>query len=59
MGEDFDFSETIVALWLKNSESQDLELAFNQLGTEMLNAKYTYQKVHEYDEKLFGDDLEV
>ncbi len=59
MGEDFDFSETIVALWLKNSESQDLDKAFAKLGTEMLNAKYTYQKVHEYDEKLFGDDLEV
>ena len=59
MGEDFDFSETIVDLWLKNSEDQDLEQAFSQLGTQLLNAKYTYQKVHEYDEKLFGDDLEV
>ena len=59
MGEDFDFSETIVALWLKNSEDKDLDRAFGKLGTQMLNAKYTYQKVHEYDEKLFGDDLEV
>ncbi|MDJ0717511.1 MAG: SNF2-related protein [Prochloraceae cyanobacterium] len=59
MGENFDFSETIVDLWLKNSESIDLDKAFSNLGTQLLEAKYTYQKVHDYDEKLFGDDLEV
>ncbi len=59
MGEDFDLSETIVDLWLKNTEHQDLNKAFSNLGSQLLNAKYTYQKVHEYDEKLFGDDLEV
>lgn len=59
MGEEFDFSETIVDLWLKNSDDIDLAREFNNLGTQLLNAKYTYQKVHEYDQQIFGDDLEV
>ncbi len=59
MGEEFDFSEAVVSLWLKNQSQPELEQAFEELGSQLLVAKQGYAQVQEYDEQLFGEDLEI
>lgn len=59
MGEEFDFSEAVVSLWLNNQSQPELERAFEELGSQLLVAKQGYAQVQEYDEQLFGEDLEV
>lgn len=59
MGEEFDFGEAVVSLWLNNQSQPELERAFEELGSQLLEAKQGYAQVQEYDEKLFGEDLEV
>lgn len=59
MGEEFDFSEAVVSLWLNNQSQPELEEAFEELGSQLLVAKQGYAQVQEYDEELFGEDLEI
>ncbi|MGK7877600.1 MAG: DEAD/DEAH box helicase [Xenococcaceae cyanobacterium] len=59
MGDEFDFSETIIDLWLSNQSQNELDVAFDNLGGQLLAAKQNYQEVREFDEKLFGDDFEA
>lgn len=59
MGEEFDFGEAVVSLWLNNQSQPELARAFEELGSQLLEAKQGYAQVQEYDEKLFGEDLEV
>ncbi|MEC4850703.1 MAG: C-terminal helicase domain-containing protein, partial [Jaaginema sp. PMC 1079.18] len=59
MGDEFDFSEAVIDLWLANAEAQQLDTAFGQLGQQLLEAKHSYQEVQEFDEKLFGDEFEA
>ena len=59
MGEEFDFGEAVVSLWLKNQSQPELDSAFEELGTQLLVAKQGYAEVQEYDEHLFGEDFET
>ena len=59
MGDEFDFGEAVVSLWLKNQSQSDLDMAFEQLGSQLLEAKQGYAQMQEYDEKLFGEDFET
>ena len=59
MGEEFDFSEAVVSLWLNHQSQPELEQAFEELGSQLLVAKQGYAQVQEYDEQLFGEDLEI
>ena len=34
-------------------------MAFDQLGSQLLEAKQGYAQMQEYDEKLFGEDFET
>jgi SNF2 family DNA or RNA helicase len=59
MGDDFDFSETVIDLWLANEEAKKLDTAFGNLGQQLLDAKHSYQEIQEFDEQLFGDEFEA
>ena len=59
MGDEFDFSETVVDLWLKNENPNQLNEAFVHLGDRLNDAKHSYQEIQEFDEKLFGDEFEA
>ncbi|MDJ0567752.1 MAG: SNF2-related protein [Pleurocapsa sp. MO_192.B19] len=59
MGDEFDFSETVIDLWLANEEPKQLNDAFGNLGQQLLDAKHSYQEIQEFDEKLFGDEFEA
>lgn len=59
MGDEFDFSEAVIDLWLAHGSAQQLDTAFGQLGQQLLEAKHSYQEIQEFDEKLFGDEFEA
>ena len=59
MGDEFDFSETVIDLWLAHEKPKQLDSAFGDLGQKLLDAKHSYQEIQEFDEKLFGDELEA
>ena len=59
MGDEFDFSETVIDLWLANKKPKQLNTAFGSLGQQLLDAKHSYLKIQEFDEKLFGDEFEA
>jgi SNF2 family DNA or RNA helicase len=57
--DDFDFSETVMGIWLKNQSQQELDSAFNALADDLLKATDTYQETRELDEQIFGEDFEA
>lgn len=59
MGDEFDFSETVIDLWLTHEKPKQLDSAFGDLGQQLLDAKHSYQEIQEFDEKLFGDEFEA
>ena len=59
MGDEFDFGSAVVSLWLKNQSQLELDLAFDELGSELLQAKQGYAQIQEYDRQLFGEDFET
>ena len=59
LDEDFDFSEAVMEIWLRNQAKPELETAFDQLADDLLKAKQSYQESHELDEKIFGEDFEA
>ena len=59
MGDEFDFSETVIDLWLANEKPKQRATAFGNLGQQLLDAKHSYQEIQEFDEQLFGDEFEA
>jgi SNF2 family DNA or RNA helicase len=59
LNDDFDFSETVMSLWLKNQSQNELDTAFNGLADDLLDAKNQYQETSELDEQIFGEDFEA
>lgn len=59
MGEEFDFGEEVVSLWLQNQSLTERNDAFEQLGSQLLQAKHSYAQIQEYEEQLFGEDFEA
>ncbi|HDH04575.1 MAG TPA: ATP-dependent helicase, partial [Nitrospirae bacterium] len=59
LGEERDFEDIIMELWLKSKDEDALKQGFDRLGNEMLNAKAEYVKSKALDEKIFGEDYET
>ncbi len=57
--DEFDFSETVIDIWLKNQSHQDISTAFEKLADDLLQAKDKYQETQELDEKIFGEEFEA
>ncbi|NJR17984.1 MAG: DEAD/DEAH box helicase family protein [Calothrix sp. CSU_2_0] len=57
--DEFDFSETVIDIWLKNQSHQDISSAFEKLADDLLQAKDKYQETQELDEKIFGEEFEA
>jgi SNF2 family DNA or RNA helicase len=57
--DEFDFSETVIDIWLKNQSHQDISNAFEKLADDLLQAKDKYQETQELDEKIFGEEFEA
>lgn len=59
LGEDRDFEDIIMDIWLKSKDEDSLKQGFDRLGDEMANAKAEYVKSKLLDEEIFGEDYEI
>ena len=57
--DEFDFSEVVMDLWLKNQSQSELNTAFDQLADDLLKAKDKYRSTEELEEQIFGADFEA
>ena len=59
IGEDRDFEDIITDIWLKSSDTDNLKCSFNQLSSDLVNAKNEYLKTKALDNEIFGEDYEA
>ncbi len=59
LGEDKEFEEVILDIWVKNSSENDISKGFEILGGKLAKAKTNYLKSTELDKEVFGEDYEV
>jgi len=59
LGEDRDFEDIIMDIWLKSKDEDTLKHDFDMLGDEMANAKDEYLKSKALDDEIFGEDYEI
>lgn len=52
-----DFEDTVLNLWARGGSEDELHEAFGLLGDKLAQAKARYDRVREYDDKLFGAEL--
>jgi hypothetical protein len=57
--DEFDFSEIIMDIWLKNQYKPELDTAFDKLADDLIQAKDKYRETQELDEQIFGEDFEA
>jgi hypothetical protein len=54
-----DFGEIVMDLWISGRESGEVERAFEELATRLLDAKKRLTRARELDDSLFARDFEV
>jgi len=59
LGEEKEFKEIILDLWLKSGNEQELARNFEEFGSSLLRAKQEYINSKELDRQLFAEDYEV
>ncbi|MBI4689527.1 MAG: DEAD/DEAH box helicase [Nitrospirae bacterium] len=59
LGDDVDFEDIIMDIWLKSSDKEGLNSGFEQFGNELLNAKQRYLNSKVMDNEILGDDYET
>jgi len=59
LGEDRDFEDIIMEIWLKCSDNESLKGGFERLGRDLVNAKKEYINAKAIDTEIFGDDYET
>ncbi|MEW6040754.1 MAG: SNF2-related protein [Elusimicrobiota bacterium] len=59
LGEEKEFDEIILDLWLKSTDEQELARNFEEFGVNLLKAKQEYINSKELDRQLFAEDYEV
>jgi hypothetical protein len=59
MDDSRDFADIVMDLWISGRQSGELERGFDQLATQLLDAKKQHVQVQELDESLFAQDFEV
>lgn len=59
LGEDKEFENVILDIWIKNSGQDAINKGFEELGSKLAKAKTDYLKSTELDKEVFGEDYEV
>jgi SNF2 family DNA or RNA helicase len=59
LGEEKDFEDIIMEIWLKSKDGDTLKQGFELFGDEMVNAKAEYLKSKVLDNEIFGEDYEI
>lgn len=59
LGEDRDFEDIIMEIWLKSKDEGGIREGFEQLGNELVKAKGEYMNAKVLDNEIFGEDYEI
>lgn len=59
LGEERDFEEIIMEIWLKSGNKEEIQAGFESLGQDLIEAKEGYLKSKELDVEIFGEEYEV
>ncbi len=59
IGQDQDFEDVIMDLWLNSKDSGDLGQKMEHLGNDLIRAKQEYVAARNLDHKIFGDDYQT
>ncbi|MFH1048308.1 MAG: SNF2-related protein [Patescibacteria group bacterium] len=59
LGEDKEFENIILDIWLKNSDQKTINKNFEDFGSKLVKAKSEYLKSAALDKEVFGEDYEV
>lgn len=59
LGEDKEFENVILDIWLKNSDQKTINRGFEDFGSRLVEAKSEYLKSTALDKEVFGEDYEV
>jgi len=59
LGEDREFEDIVMDIWLKSSTNEDVKTGFEKLGQTLVDAKNSYIKSKQLDKELFEEDYEA
>lgn len=59
LGEDRDFEDIVMEIWLKSRDEGGIKEGFEQLGNELVKAKGEYMNAKVLDNEIFGEDYEI
>lgn len=59
LGEDRDFEDIIMEIWLKSGDKERLKDGFEHLGDELVKAKSEYLAAKALDNEILGEDYEI
>jgi superfamily II DNA or RNA helicase len=59
LGEDREFEDIIMEIWLKSGNHEEARKGFESFGAELIKAKTEYLKSRNLDTEVFGEDYEV
>jgi len=57
MEDERDFEELVLEIWTQARTTEEAMSGFERLGDDLARARQAYQRTHEYDEALFGEDF--
>lgn len=59
IGEDKDFDDIILELWLNSGDDKGIREGFEKLSNDLVDAKREYLKTKEMDTEIFGEEYEI
>jgi SNF2 family DNA or RNA helicase len=59
LGDERDFEEIVMELWMQSPDNAVVGAAFEQLGDALAQARESVRYTQDYDEALFGDDFDA
>lgn len=59
LGEDREFEDVILDIWIRNKSESEIDKNFSALGNKLAKAKASYLKSAELDKEVFGENYEV
>src|SRR4030066_1207827 len=59
LGEDRDFEDVVMEIWIKSSDKESLGEGFEQFGNDLISAKSQYIEAKALDDRIFGEDFEI
>lgn len=59
LGEDRDFEDIIIEIWMNSRDERNIRDGFEQFGNELVKAKSEYMNAKLLDNEIFGEDYEI